>query len=230
MITITLVQYSLVVAVVIAIALGAVLALTSRPRGPGYAACGRCRYDVGATLGQSATCPECGTPLFVAGVRTRLSQRRNITALVLGIMLGGLGVAGGIAMGMQKLTRITVRDEDSRKAPPLPVKVLPIVSYQAPLPTKIHVPLDNPTQTLRIDSLSRLEALELLSEVTKARKRATDETTKQFLKGYFDALMMKVRSDAASSPPVADPVADLDSSRKCSDTDPISQARAMFAV
>jgi hypothetical protein len=174
--------------------LGVLLVFTSKPRGPRYAACGRCRYDVGAILGSSATCPECGTPLAVAGVRTRMSQRRNVTTLVLGVLLILLGCAGLIAQASGRLNKLLLHDATAVAPRWAAGGVLPLVSYHPPLRTTIELPLELPDSSVRIDSLSREEALELLGEVARQRKRnLADQALQQRLKEYYDALMDRIR-------------------------------------
>lgn len=195
MIRITLVEYSLVALLVVMTALGVLLVFTSKPRGPRYAACGRCRYDVGAILGSSAACPECGTPLAIAGVRTRLSQRRNVTTLVLGVLLILLGCAGLVAQASGRLNKLFLHDATAVAPRWAAGGVLPFVSYSPPLRTTIELPLDSPKNSVRIDSLSRTESLELLSEVAQRRKQnAQDPAEQQRLQEYFDALMDRIRS------------------------------------
>lgn len=65
---------------------GAVLVFTSRRGGLGYPACGQCRYNVSATVGTAARCPECGAELAQVGVMPP-KGRRNPLMFWLGLAL-----------------------------------------------------------------------------------------------------------------------------------------------
>ncbi len=71
--------------------IGAVLVARARGRGPGFPACGRCGYDVSATLGTSARCPECGSAFAEFGVVAPRGRRDPVVL--------GMGIAILVAVG-----------------------------------------------------------------------------------------------------------------------------------
>jgi hypothetical protein len=84
------------------VAVGAALAMTGGgPRSRrDYPSCGRCRFNLAGTLGQSDTCPECGTSIGVAGVCPVRSKRSALSGPV------GVTIAVVVAIAMWLLVFI----------------------------------------------------------------------------------------------------------------------------
>ncbi len=82
-------------AVAAAIAIGVALAMTGgglRSR-RAYPSCGRCRFNLAGTLGQSDTCPECGTSIGVAGVCPVRSKQSALFGTVVIIIVVVVAIA-----------------------------------------------------------------------------------------------------------------------------------------
>ena len=77
------------------IAIGVALAMTGgRPRlRRAYPSCGRCRFNLAGTLGQSDTCPECGTSIGVAGVCPVRSKQSALFGTVVIIIVVVVAIA-----------------------------------------------------------------------------------------------------------------------------------------
>ncbi len=79
------------------LAIGVLLLLRSRPRGPGHPACGKCGYDVGGSVGTVTRCPECGSPFMEVGILPPRGKRNSImlaSGIVIIVFVVG-AVAGG---------------------------------------------------------------------------------------------------------------------------------------
>ncbi len=83
---------------------GVTLIVRSRRGGKEYPACGRCGYDVTATVGGTGRCPECGFALIEVGVLPPRGKaaRRDPLMLFTGIamLLVVTGCAGYLLVGV----------------------------------------------------------------------------------------------------------------------------------
>jgi hypothetical protein len=70
----------------IPLVLGIILLVKSKPRGRNYPACGRCQYDLSASVGVTARCPECGAAFVEAGIIAP-GGKRNATMVAVGLVL-----------------------------------------------------------------------------------------------------------------------------------------------
>ena len=76
----------IVLGMLVPLAVGILLIVRSRRRGPDHAACGGCGYDVSRTVGTAARCPECGAAFVEVGI-TPPRGRRNPIMVVAGVSL-----------------------------------------------------------------------------------------------------------------------------------------------
>ena len=78
--------------VLVAVLVGIVLIFKSRRVGFSYPACGKCHYDLSATVGTATRCPECGVEFLTSGIIAPGARPRSRLMLVMGILLivGGL--------------------------------------------------------------------------------------------------------------------------------------------
>ena len=74
------------IGVVVPLVGGVLLLAISRRRGPEYPACGKCGYDVHASIGSVTRCPECGADFAQAGI-TAPRGKRNPFMVVTGLAL-----------------------------------------------------------------------------------------------------------------------------------------------
>ncbi len=81
----------------IPLAIGVVLLVRSRPRGPGYPACGKCGYDVSGSVGSVTRCPECGSFFTEVGILPPRPRRNpvmlTVGALLIVVVVGCLGTS-----------------------------------------------------------------------------------------------------------------------------------------
>ncbi len=69
------------------LAIGVLLLLRSRPRGPGHPACGKCGYDVSGSVGSVTRCPECGSFFTEVGILPPRPRRKPVVMLTVGALL-----------------------------------------------------------------------------------------------------------------------------------------------
>ncbi len=62
--------------VVVPLAGGVLLIVFSRRRGPDHPACGKCGYNVHASIGSVTRCPECGADFGQAGITPPRGKRK----------------------------------------------------------------------------------------------------------------------------------------------------------
>ena len=72
--------------VVVPLAGGVLLIVFSRRRGPDHPACGKCGYNVQASIGSGTRCPECGADFGQAGI-TPPRGKRNPFMIAAGLVL-----------------------------------------------------------------------------------------------------------------------------------------------
>ncbi len=77
--------------VVVPLAGGVLLIVFSRRRGPDHPACGKCGYNVRASIGSVTRCPECGADFGQAGI-TPPRDKRNPFMIAAGLVLIVLAV------------------------------------------------------------------------------------------------------------------------------------------
>lgn len=63
---------------ILPIAIGIALILTSRRGGLGFPACGACQYDLSGTVGSSERCPECGALYVKVGILPPHGPKKTI--------------------------------------------------------------------------------------------------------------------------------------------------------
>jgi hypothetical protein len=86
------------------IIVGLSLMFADRKRRPPHPTCGACAYDLSGSLGETTTCPECGSPFAVAGVQPAGTGQRSVRFLVgVGLLLAG--VAAILLWGLNVLIR-----------------------------------------------------------------------------------------------------------------------------
>ena len=74
---------------------GGVSLIVLARRGPRYASCGNCGYDVSRSVGAVERCPECGADFIEVGIRPPRARRmRPLIALAFALFAVGLGVLG----------------------------------------------------------------------------------------------------------------------------------------
>jgi len=72
---------------------GVLLIVFSRRRGPDHPACGKCGYNVHASIGSVTRCPECGADFGQAGITPpRGKRKRNPFMIAAGLVLIVLAV------------------------------------------------------------------------------------------------------------------------------------------
>ena len=72
---------------------GVLLIVLSRRRGPDHPACGKCGYNVHASIGSVTRCPECGADSGQAGITPpRGKRKRNPFMIAAGLVLIVLAV------------------------------------------------------------------------------------------------------------------------------------------
>ena len=82
------------VLVLLLLAGGVLLIVFSRRGGPDHPACGKCGYNVHASIGSVTRCPECGADFAQAGITPPQDKRtRNPFMLVGGVVLIVLSVS-----------------------------------------------------------------------------------------------------------------------------------------
>ncbi len=81
----------LLIMVVVPLAGGVLLIVFSRRRGPDHPACGKCGYNVHASIGSGTRCPECGADFGQAGI-TPPRDKRNPFMIAAGLVLIVLAV------------------------------------------------------------------------------------------------------------------------------------------
>ena len=78
---------------VVPLAGGVLLIVFSRRRGPDHPACGKCGYNVHASIGSVTRCPECGADFGQAGITPpRGKCKRNPVMIAAGLVLIVLAV------------------------------------------------------------------------------------------------------------------------------------------
>ena len=77
--------------VVVPLVGGVLLIVFSRRRRPDHPACGKCGYNVHATIGSGTRCPECGADFAQAGI-TPPRGKRNPFMIAAGVVLIVLAV------------------------------------------------------------------------------------------------------------------------------------------
>ena len=83
--------------VVVPLVGGVLLIVFSRRRGPDHPACGKCGYNVHASIGSVTRCPECGADFGQAGITPPQGNRkRNPFMIAAGVVLivSSLGCLG----------------------------------------------------------------------------------------------------------------------------------------
>ena len=80
-----------VLIMVVPLAGGVLLIVFSRRRGPDHPACGKCGYNVHASIGSVTRCPECGADFGQAGI-TPPRGKRNPLMIAAGVALTVLSV------------------------------------------------------------------------------------------------------------------------------------------
>jgi hypothetical protein len=79
--------------VVVPLASGVLLIVFSRRRGPDHPACGKCGYNVQASIDSGTRCPECGADFGQAGITPpRGKRKRNPFMIGVGLVLIVLAV------------------------------------------------------------------------------------------------------------------------------------------
>ena len=76
----------ILIMVVVPLAGGVLLIVFSRRRGPDHPACGKCGYNVHASIGSVTRCPECGAEFGQAGI-TPPRGKRNPFMITAGLVL-----------------------------------------------------------------------------------------------------------------------------------------------
>ncbi len=76
----------LLIIVVMPLVSGVLLIVLSRRRGPDHPACGKCGYNVHASIGSGTRCPECGVDFGQAGI-TPPRGKRNPFMMAAGVAL-----------------------------------------------------------------------------------------------------------------------------------------------
>lgn len=102
---------------------GVMLVVRSRRRGSvhEYPACGKCGYDVTATVGGTGRCPECGSALIEVGVlaprgkagRDRLMLWMGIGMLVLVAGCVGTTIVNGLVMTYHMQRRVAAAQQQA---------------------------------------------------------------------------------------------------------------------
>ncbi len=88
-----LVGLMFLIMMVVALAGGVLLIVFSRRRGPDHPACGKCGYNVQASIGSVTRCPECGADFGQAGITPpRAKRTRNPFMIAAGVALIVLSV------------------------------------------------------------------------------------------------------------------------------------------
>ncbi len=92
--------------VVVPLAGGVLLIVFSRRRGPDHPACGKCGYNVQASIGSGTRCPECGADFGQAGITPpRGKRKRNPFMIGAGLVLIVLAVGCfGSSLAFQRAT------------------------------------------------------------------------------------------------------------------------------
>lgn len=91
-----------------------------------FPACGRCGYDVSATVAEADRCPECGTPFIEAGIIPPSVPPVPIGRLVLVIGAIVLALFGGL-FALRLGTATLARNRAPIAAPPPPPAPPPVV-------------------------------------------------------------------------------------------------------
>jgi hypothetical protein len=107
---------------VLLLAGGVMLVVSARRRGPGYAACGACGYNVSQSVSQER-CPECGALFTRVGIIAPQKSRTALPRLVVGIGLIVLAIAFALAPVTASLRRRgTTRTIIVQPAPVAPIR------------------------------------------------------------------------------------------------------------
>ncbi len=91
---------------------GVLLIVFSRRRGPDHPACGKCGYNVHASIGSVTRCPECGADFGQAGI-TPPRGKRNPFMIAAGVALIVLSVG---CLGPALLLPIIAKSQAARNA------------------------------------------------------------------------------------------------------------------
>lgn len=116
---------SVVLVLVVVLAGCGIVVASTRKRRP-FASCGKCGYDVTATVGSSPRCPECGAQFTEVGVRPPERVRGAMLAAGLAIVLGGGCLGAGAlssivayreaAIARQQALRAVLAQQQQRQA------------------------------------------------------------------------------------------------------------------
>ncbi len=99
---------------VVPLAGGVLLIVFSRRRGPDHPACGKCGYNVHASIGSVTRCPECGADFGQAGITPpRGNRKRNPFMIVAGVALIVFSVG---CLGSTLLLPLAARNAAAQKA------------------------------------------------------------------------------------------------------------------
>ncbi len=105
---------------VAALAGGVLLIVFSRRRGPDHPACGKCGYNVRASIGSGTRCPECGADFGQAGITPPRGKRKPFM-IAAGLVLIVLAVGCfGSSLAFQRATIAqsqAARNAAAQKAP-----------------------------------------------------------------------------------------------------------------
>ncbi len=104
--------------VLVPLAGGVLLIVFSRRRGPDYPTCGKCGYNVQASIGSGTRCPECGDDFGQAGITPpRGKRKRNPFMIAAGLVLIVLAVGCfGSSLLYQRATIAQSRNAAVQKA------------------------------------------------------------------------------------------------------------------
>ncbi len=97
---------------VVPLAGGVLLIVFSRRRGPDHPACGKCGYNVHASIGSVPRCPECGADFGQAGI-TPPRGKRNPFLMAAGVAL--IVVAVGCFSSSLLLQRATIAQSQAAR-------------------------------------------------------------------------------------------------------------------
>lgn len=177
---------------------GIVLIMMSKRKGKGYPACGRCGYDVSATLGTtSARCPECGGEFAVVGVLPPVTPTRRwpLTVGVLLVVFPITCVGGGIF-----LTRASYQ-RASQSAQAAAVRAAKS-AQQAQWAATPADPARVSDFRSKLRGVSAAEASARLTAVTQElAQRQADETLDESIAASLRAELQALSEHLSSQPP-----------------------------
>ncbi len=124
----------LLIMVVVPLAGGVLLLVFSRRRAPDHPACGKCGYNVQASIGSVTRCPECGADFRQAGITPpRGKRKRNPYMIAAGVALIVLSVGClGTTLVIPLLRNVSVQSTPAAQPTPAPANAAQPVTEEDP--------------------------------------------------------------------------------------------------